>query len=1048
MWVGQLRDSDYETRQKAAGSLAALGEAAREVLEQATQSDDAETRAAAEVLLKKLESASVSLFVFDREGRPAAGAEAEVRAYAQRGNSEWNERAAKSITVSAAGAACLAGLLPGEGGLSFNWQHRYTTQECTPCWSLHFHRGDNPIFVTLAGGGSVEIRVQDSDGAPLKDARAQLYQGARFTPELLDLQLALYEQWPQNTLAGLTGVDGAAKVEGAEGSYQCVVQAYGYLPCLAGTARLAEGQTVKLPLVKLEKKNAGQLHLALLKSNGEPLKKTRVSVLLEYQFAGPEAQASKKALQREARRLRAQLSMRGRMDQSETDEDGKITIDDLRPGNYTLMAAAGYTEEAPWRAPELAIERGQTTELGSLKPCPVGAIEGFVRGPDGKGLRYSSVKAVPEEDMADGSATADNGFNWGFRARALPGLRNSQSQENGRYVLKNLVPGRYAVCINNAGLGQQVMIFGLEVSAEKTTQAPEAIVPATTRPVTQEIKGTVLLPDGKPAQGARVNLYYGQGYSSGSACDEKGSFRFHENGASGGHLIVKATGCRPLCLDVSTTSLKLDDLALRLEKQDYGSLRVKAVDESGKPLSGVAIMLSGPRRLRGYYRGISQERQFVTNGNGEVKISGLAVGERGLQFWCDGYCPPEDFRAVIAPDMEAFATVVLRKGLALSGRIVAPESYEQDSRGTTGVLPVPERTAFSRTIVCLLGNTNRTSRVTPEGRFTFAGLVPGKYSVTAYAPGLILAEHPQVVLSLDDSTKEPCLKLVPPCGVAIAVDKRLEGWSAVLVPKGSWDPLSVPSRSRDMRPHSSSCVDSAGRAEFWGSGPGEYDILLARGQDRFPNALSSSASRGTATVPVQLVCGPVEARPLKNVAELRALPAVVLKVPTLRDSARVSGHLVCPKASAEGGDNLANVSISLVGRAAVGCVHFGYPGTLTRAAQQKPLILGTPPPGMPLGAALPGAFVFEAVPPGEYKVVAEVNRYSQPYERTGKEAVRQPPVLLAAIVVPADARLDLGKLRYDLPLLAARAEDAVDDYREWRWRQEAEAEDQIPFFQP
>jgi len=1029
-WVEQLRDHEYEMRRLAADKLAALGEAAREVLEQAARSEDVETRAEAEVLLKKLESAFVSLLVFDRDGQAAAGVEGDLRVYMPHAGPDWNEQASRSVTVSADGTASVAGLLPGEGGLHFNWQQRFVTPECSPSWSFHFSRGDNPVFVTLAKGGAAEIRVQDSSGAPLKDATVQLFPEAHFSPELVDLQSALCERWGQNIPAGVSGADGAARVEAAEGSYQCVVQAYGFLPCLAGTVRLAEGQSAKIPEVKLEKKNAGQVRLTLLKSDGEPVKKTRISVLLEYQFAGPEAER----LQREALRLRVQLSMRGMAGQSETDEQGKITVDDLRPGNYTLTLNVSYGEEAPWRVPGLVIEGGQTKDLAPLKPCAVGAIEGKIAGGDSKGLRYSSVSAALEGDLVDGFPGADGNPNWGFRMQQrFGGSRSVQTQENGRYTLKNLVPGRYAVCINTRS-GQQVLIFGLEVSADKTTKAPEAVIPAPAGgPPSQEIKGAVLSPTGTPAEGARVTLY-SQGGSSQGACDEKGSFRLHETGSAGGHLIVKSGGCRPLCVDVSAPGLKLDDLALRLEKQEYGSLRVKVVDESGKALSGVTLLLRSPRSLRNYPRGNQQERQFVTNRSGEVKLTGLAVGERGLQLQCDGYCPPEDFKAFIAPNTEAQATAVLRKGLVLSGRVEAPEG-----------------SAYPRTVACLLGNANRTSRVTAEGRFTFSGLPAGTYSAIAYAPGLITAEPAQVVLSLDAAPPSPppgggtCLKLVRPCGAAITVDKRFEGWSAVLVPKGSWDPLSM-RKPGAGRPQLCSCVDSAGRAEFLGAAPGEYDVLLSLAPDRFGYAFSSQPSRKPATAPLQLVAGPIVAGPLRDGAELHALPAVVLKTGT--GSASVSGRLVCPKTSAEAGDNLASVSIGLVGRAAVGRIDFGYPSALTRASRRKPLIIGTPPVGMPLEFPEPGSFTFDGVPPGEYKVVAQVERYSQSNRRAARENPRQPPVVLAAIVVPAEANLDLGKLRYDLPLLASRPEDAVDDWREAQWRSEAEPEDQIPFFQP
>lgn len=1037
--VRQLRHSDYDVRRGAAEKLVALGEAARAALEEAALSEDVETRAAASLLLSRLETASITVLAFDRDGRPAAGAEAEVRVTAPRPGPGWNEQGGRSITVAADGTAGLSGLAPKETSLSLNWRKWSPFREGSAflaasagSWSpasrpLYLQRGSSPLFVTLARHGAVEVRAQDAEGRPLKDVRAQLCPCTmQLKGALLDMQLALADYWGRNAPAGASEADGCVRLDVAEGVYQCVVQASECLPALAGTVRVREGETVRVPAVSLVKRNSGKLSVTLLKADGSPVKKTQVSVALDYQYEGPDADS----LQREARQLQRQLDMRRSPDRRQIEEDGKLLLEDLRPGRYKLVVVSGL--EPPWLA-DVTVLAGQAAALPPLKPSLAGSIKGKVTFAGGKGLRFSSVVAVPEQDLASDDA-AWQLLDWRYAMpRRFDSGGYSQTQDDGSYEVKGLPPGRYAVAVATRQ-GQPVLIYGVQVAAGKTSAAPDAVLPADSATLTQDLKGAVLLADGRPAQGANVTLYSRTGGSWNSNCDEKGAFQFaapHEHGFASGYLVAKAAGSRPLCLDLAAPGLRLGGLSLRLEKQEYGSLRVKVVDEAGKALRGVTVSPRSQRYRARYMPSLMLDRENVTNRNGEVLLTGLATGERNLQVQCDGYYTSSDFRVAVLAEAETQATVILRQGLAISGRVVFPEGYGRAQRAAVAAAGT---------------GTRRTSWADQEGRFSFAGLTPGEYLLSAWAPGLICADSATVALRADVQVQESLLKLVRPGGVAVAVGRRFEGCTATLAPKGSGSSLPL-SRARGIRQDSGDgVVDAAGRVEFWGLLPGEYDLLLSTesAQDRNLHLYPYGATVRKSSV--WLVGGPVQVRALQSVSELPALTGVELRLDP--GAATVSGKLACPLPATEAGASPGTLNLKLVSTGAGGAISFSYPNELAPRLERPPLIIGAPPGGASCRLPAPGSFLFRNVPAGEYKLAVEWQPYGTPPKPALDDAASRPAPVLSSFTVQRGAQVDLGTLRYEAPADMPSPSGALENAQMSRWQAEAQPEDRVPLFQP
>jgi hypothetical protein len=360
----------------------------------------------------------------------------------------------------------------------------------------------------------------------------------------------------------------------------------------------------------------------------------------------------------------------------------------------------------------------------------------------------------------------------------------------------------------------------------------------------------------------------------------------------------------------------------------------------------------------------------------------------------------------------------MRKGLTLSGRV-----------------EVPEGQAMSHVVVALAANSNRASGVKEDGAFVFEGLAPGEYHLSASAPGLTDAAHQKVTLRPDAAPPEAHLRLTRPAGTAIVVDASYEGYTVSLMPKDSWNPLAARG-PMDWQQCVYAPVDGAGRAEFWGVAPGDYDVLLSPassqfGYQRYPSAASRALT-------VSLLTGSLSLPALKSVSELAAMPGTKLKAE--RGSATVSGRVVCAPLQSRVS---ASLTLKLVGPAATASTSLssleGY-----NQNQRQPVLIGTPPAGGPPRPSEAGSFAFQGVPAGEYKLIVEAARH---YRVRPQGDGNVAPVLVASFAVRRDEQLDLGALTYALPPLLLATGDG-GDWQMNQWQAESEPEDQIPVFQP
>ena len=998
----QVRGDDFDARQAAMEKLQSMGESARPVLEKAAKSDDPETREAAAKLLAKLHVSVLRVMAFDRDGKPAAGAEADLQINEnmqakggvrfQMGIGAQGGEAPRTLTLNDSGSAETT--LAPSGGVNLNtsWKTWSVIDSQPMTWAMTLGDGLNPLVYTLSHSGSATIQVNDADGKPLKNATVALFAGIRYDADLLEEQL---QRWGAVSLFnGATDEKGAATIENiTAGVYQVVVRAEGYRSVVLPAQRIHQGRTTQFPAAALTPCVPGKVQVVLKDADGKPLTRKVVDYAFEPIFEGPQAA--------ELHRNLGMLRMWGRQNKQQnpsTDDLGKVVFENVAPGKYNLLFRCNA--KAPQRVGPFTVASGQALDLAEVTQAPGGGITGTVTGMDEKIPRYMYALAVPEQELIDalkGSAQVD----WRYMYRDTLNVTRVGVQANGAYEMKDLAPGRYGIVISGQ-FGALAYIFGCNVEAGKSAKAADFAAPQDSQGL--DLKGMVLLPDGKPAVGARVTVNFSGQNVWTSSTEADGAFHVQTMGTGRGEPVsvaIKLAGYKLYVVDLVHGNTKPDQISVKLEKQGFGSLHVKVVDETGKPLPGASVAASGANAAR-----------RKTNVHGEADLTGLVAGTRALEADLPGYYP-EESKALVAPDVENNATIKLHTGFVVKGHLAIP----------TGV-------SAKNVSVCVQSATSFYTGVSDDGSFTFTGLMPGDYSANAAGPGLVVQRVVRFTLKPDDKAPPHLeLALVRACGMALDVGKKLEGYTAILRPSGAPEPA-----AGAIQVTPADTVDAAGRLEFWGLAPGKYDLLLTA-PTRMYNYYGRMLKAATAT---RVIHG-IDAVAMKSAEELTATAA---PVNVELGTGSVTGHIVAD--SLPSGNSGGNINISLKGADGISAVSFGFPHEI-RPRQTAIALVGEVPAG--IKAPEQGVFSIKALPPGDYSLVADLGMYHTRIEQRGNvrmartitEDTKRDPQTLKTFTIKAGEELDLGALMFTTPPDVKVAGDA---------NEEAESDDQTPQFQP
>lgn len=265
------------------------------------------------------------------------------------------------------------------------------------------------------------------------------------------------------------------------------------------------------------------------------------------------------------------------------------------------------------------------------------------------------------------------------------------SQPEGRFVLPNVLPGRYELSVTAQGFAP-IKVPGLEILADDggsldlgtVILEPEAI-----------LRGRVVDPDGEPLRGAKVS-FLALAYDVGPANDRLSTLQITRTGPDGtfalknlspGRLIdleLEHRGYRPRkVLDVEVGVAASPTFVL----EPAALLGGRVVDENGAGVAGAHVVAS----LRGGVVALGGERRTVTTRRGGgFLLDDLEPGAYTLEASADGYLAAEKALAEVrVGEATEGLSLVVTSGARLTGRIAGPDGRPIPGARLTVIEPPP-----------------------------------------------------------------------------------------------------------------------------------------------------------------------------------------------------------------------------------------------------------------------------------------------------------------------------------------------------------------------
>ncbi|HLX59875.1 MAG TPA: carboxypeptidase-like regulatory domain-containing protein [Planctomycetota bacterium] len=915
--IEKLKSENFDERSAAYDKLAAQGETVRAQLEQAAASTDLDTRNAAWRLLGLLGKPGLRFLTYDRNGKPVEGAEAGVQMW-DMSDRYQQERQNVVLKFDAKGTAELKDLKPASYNLYLTWQKCWLNDQnymsngySYSNMAVTVRAGMMPFLYSVTKGGSVKGSVRDKDGKPAKDCDVSLYYLSNFNIDMLEIKNDNQNQTPMRPASsGQADALGNVTIDNVpDGVYVCVATAMGNSPVEGPTVRVREGQTSEFAPITVVANPNGKCVIALrgapentskmIGPMPEPplLKSVKLFVDEDYLFDGPDAEKKFRKVQRE----RANWNRYRRPPQLETDENGKLTLDSLRPGKHRIRikgdeyAATTLTVDVP---------SGGTVEVNDVILNAGGSVSGKVSCGDGKPVHdlmvypflenETSVAELPPEIVGfiKGQYQWDDVRNYMNWQQQFANQREAPSAD--KLKVKNLQPGRYALLVTRQSVSrvQQVyLICGVNVEEGKTTEVPALKFAApivASRTINgsdnAQMRGKIVGPSSETVQRANVMYQTNQGSTS-TNCSSDGTFHIYYSGMGpGGTIHVKAAGYKQADFDCSAPNVDLNNIEIKLERLSYGELRVKVVDEDGAPLRGVIVDPSPYQNANYnyYYMRRMGNAKKPTNSSGEVRFSGLSAGLRRITAMKDGYYLTDPVRVSIVANAEATLLITMRRGLTISGKLSAPEGASLNP-AVVYVHRYKDNMIFSA-----LAN--------PTGEFSISGLSPDSYSLWAETPLLMQREAIVELNGVSESKTDLKIELVRKGGMLAKLDPEFKGRMVYLYEKERDPKKNAKPGMTNGNYRCTAYVDADGFAEFWNVKPGTYRVWLsatpAVGRATINGVTAANpddkdGEKYASRVECSLYSAEFEVKEPKSPAELKPADAVKIAFPKADASATV-----------------------------------------------------------------------------------------------------------------------------------------------------------------
>jgi protocatechuate 3,4-dioxygenase beta subunit len=370
----------------------------------------------------------------------------------------------------------------------------------------------------------------------------------------------------------------------------------------------------------------------------------------------------------------------------------------------------------------------------------------IVRGHDPRGTDTLDVALDPAAVVRGRVSRADGG--------GVPGVTVTAAQEmsslstsattgpDGTFELGDLAPGLYQLTASHEELG---------IQQSRAVEAPAADVQIVLGP-TGTLRGRVAdAATGRPVPRFKVRLppdsETGRMGREVPAEDAGGAFSIADAPLGDIAVVVSAEGFAAKRVDATVTSdADPPELEVALEPEALISGRVTSEAKAAVPEARVVVEA----------KDAAQGAAATTDDDGAYELRGVAPGQVTLGVHAEGYLSE---KRTLDTHESTRADVTLRRGLALRGEVV----YEGAA----------VTQAFVSARSSAQGARSQSAQTDERGRFNLEGLVPGRYTVNAYAQGKGKAKLEDV-----DAEQAGPLRLVLERGATAVLTGRVLGLPA------------------------------------------------------------------------------------------------------------------------------------------------------------------------------------------------------------------------------------------------------------------------------
>jgi hypothetical protein len=365
-----------------------------------------------------------------------------------------------------------------------------------------------------------------------------------------------------------------------------------------------------------------------------------------------------------------------------------------------LLVSASWAQPPEPRPPASAAPAAATPATAAPKPraTPTPVLEGLVRTTDGKPVDKALVLAQPV-----------------MASMREPALVVGRTDPAGKFRLVLKAPGAHRVRIEAPGWAAATLKEARPGAPLSVTLQKGAVIEGTVRDGTTGTPLPSATVEARDETGAVHAPWEPDAGTVRATTNARGQFRI-EGLATGLHTVsARLRGFnRPTRRSIPTGG--------RVDLYAFPGATLTGVvrDDQGGGLAGAAVRAEG--EIRGW-SGMSPV--VVADANGRFELTGLSAGTFRVVARHPEFAPTWVSGVTLERGAETDVEVVLRRGAAVSGRLVAGE--DQPVRGRVGVQETDER-PVPRLDDALSGEAG------PDGRFRVM-LPPGSHTLAVVAPG-------------------------------------------------------------------------------------------------------------------------------------------------------------------------------------------------------------------------------------------------------------------------------------------------------------------------